>query len=186
MFLFLSNIFLWPEVNLCSLWYNFFLSADYEKVVTHKLMVRASTSEGDDSATCYVYVKVVNVNDNVPVFDSAVYKIHIAEDVRVGESVLRVSANDRDNNNNGDNNNCENNNNNNNNVNKENDAYNNNNNNNNNDSDQLTYTIVKGNRNLFAVDAGTGWLKVIGRLDRERRRAHKVKVSARDEGGNDK
>lgn len=68
---------------------------DYEKVKRHKLMVRASTGNGD-SAICYVYVEVVNVNDNIPLFDSSIYRLNIAEDVRVGESIIRVSARDAD------------------------------------------------------------------------------------------
>lgn len=63
---------------------------DYERVKRHKLMVRAATISGSNSALCFVYIDVLNVNDNMPAFDSAVYSIRIAEDVQVGSNTLFV------------------------------------------------------------------------------------------------
>ena len=69
---------------------------DYELVKKHKLMVRAVTAGGEDGARCFVYVNVVNINDNIPFFESKKYMFNVAENVAIGERLICVSATDSD------------------------------------------------------------------------------------------
>ena len=43
-----------------------------------------------------LYVEVLDVNDNEPVFSHRLYRANVSERCRVGQHVLRVSATDRD------------------------------------------------------------------------------------------
>ncbi|XP_029029135.1 protocadherin-16-like [Betta splendens] len=48
------------------------------------------------SATVTVEIKVVDVNDNTPVFSKSSYSVDVSEDAREGQKVLQVSATDSD------------------------------------------------------------------------------------------
>lgn len=48
------------------------------------------------SATATVYVNVVDVNDNAPVFDPLSYAAELAEDAIVGSEVVKIHATDLD------------------------------------------------------------------------------------------
>lgn len=48
------------------------------------------------SGTVTVYVNVIDLNDNAPVFDPMSFSNEILEDVTVGTSVVTISATDMD------------------------------------------------------------------------------------------
>ena len=61
------------------------------------LAVRAQDSgTTPQTSTVSVYVNVVDVNDNAPVFDPSTYSNEIEEDAEVGQPVLTVIATDID------------------------------------------------------------------------------------------
>jgi hypothetical protein len=69
---------------------------DYETTSNFKLMVLARTKGGKHSSTCFVKVRVLNINDNPPVFHSKQYKLSIAEDTKLGSNLVQVLASDAD------------------------------------------------------------------------------------------
>lgn len=48
------------------------------------------------SATATVYVNVVDVNDNAPIFDPQSYSAELTEDAAVNSQVIKVQATDLD------------------------------------------------------------------------------------------
>ncbi|KAM4892806.1 protocadherin gamma-A12-like [Sylvia borin] len=70
---------------------------DREEAAFHDLVLRAS--DGGDPArtgTARIRVKVVDANDNAPVFSQAEYTVRVAEDVPVGSVLVTVTATDGD------------------------------------------------------------------------------------------
>nr|XP_031305065.1 protocadherin gamma-B7 isoform X12 [Camelus dromedarius] len=70
---------------------------DRETQSTHHLVLTALDS-GDPprSGTAQIRIRVVDANDNHPVFSQDLYKVSLREDVPPGTFVLRVSATDQD------------------------------------------------------------------------------------------
>jgi hypothetical protein len=66
---------------------------DREKLANYKLTIRAS-DQGSRvlSSTQDVPIKILDVNDNSPIFTSAQYSGKIFEDAAIGSSVVQVSA----------------------------------------------------------------------------------------------
>ena len=61
------------------------------------LTVRAQDSGTDSkSSTVLVYMNVLDINDNAPVFDPSSYSNEVWENATVGTSILMVSATDID------------------------------------------------------------------------------------------
>ena len=61
------------------------------------LTVRAQDSGVDSkSSTVFVYVNVLDINDNAPVFDPSSYSNEVWENATIGTSILMVSATDID------------------------------------------------------------------------------------------
>ncbi|NWY20993.1 PCDG7 protein, partial [Aphelocoma coerulescens] len=70
---------------------------DREEAAFHELVLRAI--DGGDPArtgTARIRVKVVDVNDNAPVFSQAEYTVRVPEDVPVGYTLVTVVATDAD------------------------------------------------------------------------------------------
>ncbi|KAM7042526.1 uncharacterized protein M8220_007696 [Acridotheres tristis] len=70
---------------------------DREEAAFHELVLRAM--DGGDPArtgTARIRVKVVDANDNAPVFSQAEYTVRVTEDVPVGSTLVTVSAMDSD------------------------------------------------------------------------------------------
>ncbi|XP_006891263.1 PREDICTED: protocadherin gamma-B7 [Elephantulus edwardii] len=70
---------------------------DREKQSAHHLVLKAL--DGGDpplSGTAQIRIRVVDANDNPPVFSQDLYKVSLREDVPPGTSVLRVRATDQD------------------------------------------------------------------------------------------
>ena len=70
---------------------------DHEKITSYVLTIRAET-ETSPPLVAYteVTVQIMDVNDNVPVFESNPYIVSLAEHVNIGSKVIKVKANDND------------------------------------------------------------------------------------------
>ncbi|KAL1432894.1 hypothetical protein MTO96_001889 [Rhipicephalus appendiculatus] len=75
---------------------------DYEQHQHYVLVVQAQDSGTPSlSSTATVYMNVMDLNDNAPLFDPMSYSDEVFENVTVGSSLLRVSATDLDSGDNG-------------------------------------------------------------------------------------
>ncbi|XP_074195663.1 cadherin-23 isoform X2 [Rhinolophus sinicus] len=72
-------------------------TVDYEEVHWLNFTVRAADNGSPPrAAEIPVYLEIVDVNDNNPIFDQPSYQEAIFEDVPVGTTILRVTATDAD------------------------------------------------------------------------------------------
>ncbi|XP_038198153.1 cadherin-23 isoform X4 [Arvicola amphibius] len=72
-------------------------TVDYEEVHWLNFTVRASDNGSPPrAAEIPVYLEIVDINDNNPIFDQPSYQEAIFEDVAVGTVILRVTASDAD------------------------------------------------------------------------------------------
>lgn len=69
---------------------------DYEKVQNYLLGVEARDDSTNNSVVVRVNITISDVNDNPPVFDPPSYMREVTEDLPIGESLLRVTATDKD------------------------------------------------------------------------------------------
>lgn len=71
---------------------------DRETITQLRLLVQAQDSGSPQqlSSSAVVIIKVLDINDNAPVFDPAVYGAGVREDTRVPFTILQVFASDRD------------------------------------------------------------------------------------------
>uniref|UniRef100_S4RWC7 Cadherin domain-containing protein n=1 Tax=Petromyzon marinus TaxID=7757 RepID=S4RWC7_PETMA len=130
---------------------------DHETVRSYRFGVKATfrRDEVDVVAQVLVTVHVGDVNDNRPVFESSVYEGVVMENLPAGVPVVQVRATDRDGGANG----------------------------------QLAYSLAEeaggeggAARDLFSVDAESGWVRTLRPLDREARAGHELAVVATDLG----
>ncbi|XP_068963468.1 protocadherin gamma-A10-like [Petaurus breviceps papuanus] len=70
---------------------------DREEQAEHQLLLVA-TDGGDPARTgeTQIRIRVLDVNDNAPLFQLSLYEVSVPEDVQVGTVVVRVQATDRD------------------------------------------------------------------------------------------
>lgn len=68
---------------------------DYEAQQYYILTARARDG-GGQASTVRVYFNVLDVNDNPPVFDAAVYSASVSESLPSGSSIVTVVASDAD------------------------------------------------------------------------------------------
>ena len=72
-------------------------SLDRETTALHSLvLVAVDRGEPPRSGSVEIRVRVLDANDNSPVFDRPVYRVDVAEDADVGRTVVTVRATDRD------------------------------------------------------------------------------------------
>ena len=81
-------------------------SLDRESVSSYEVVVEASDGDDDDdveaggdsslTASILVRINVLDVNDNVPVFERESYEVKIREDIAAGSFIVAVKAHDRD------------------------------------------------------------------------------------------
>ncbi len=70
---------------------------DFEDQQHYVLIAQASDSGNPPlTATCTVYINVIDLNDNAPVVSNAVYEAAVKEDVPVGTNILNIEATDAD------------------------------------------------------------------------------------------
>ena len=130
---------------------------DRERVSEFNLILSAVDGGSPPiSGTLQLTVNVHDINDNKPLFSKSLYKVKVDENVRVGFSVITVSATDADEGLNGE-------------IRYSfighNDA-------------QLS--------DMFSIDSNTGVIKINGQLDREERSAVELRVQAMDKGASPK
>ena len=66
---------------------------DRETIAQYELKVVASVRGNNETATCRVHVKVVDANDNAPVFERSSYSAVVYENITVGSRLLQVTIN---------------------------------------------------------------------------------------------
>ncbi|KAM6924066.1 protocadherin gamma-C5-like isoform 12-T12 [Xenentodon cancila] len=70
---------------------------DREKISTHQLTLTAIDGGNPvKSGTSQITIKVLDINDNIPVFEKNVYKVSISENTLKDASVLKLTARDAD------------------------------------------------------------------------------------------
>ncbi|KAI5626828.1 hypothetical protein C0J50_13326 [Silurus asotus] len=70
---------------------------DREMVPSHQLLLTATDGGSPPrSGTAKINVRVLDTNDNVPKFDSSVYKVKMRENSPLGALVIKLNATDRD------------------------------------------------------------------------------------------
>ncbi|NXP09621.1 PCDGM protein, partial [Thinocorus orbignyianus] len=104
------------------------------------------------SGTAQVTVVVLDVNDNAPIFDRAMYKVQVPENTPVGALLLRLNASDPDEGLNGET------------------QY------------SFGVHTSDSVRRLFALDTQSGEIRTKGPLDYEESSAYEIAVRARDKG----
>ncbi|XP_060109776.1 protocadherin-10-like [Heteronotia binoei] len=126
---------------------------DREQQRSHRVLLTAlDGGVPERSGTARVVVTVLDANDNVPVFERASYSVSLPEDAPKGTLVVRLNATDLDEGANG----------------------------------EVEYSF-SGHapppvRELFAVEARSGQVRLKGQLDYERASLHELYVQAKDRG----
>ena len=69
---------------------------DYESNRTHEIMITANNSDGSQSSSLLIQIRVIDVNDNSPVFLNDTYTATVMENSPVGTFVVRVTVTDAD------------------------------------------------------------------------------------------
>ena len=126
---------------------------DRETADSHKLRVVACDGGRPPmSSTLQIVVSVEDANDNSPVFERDAYEVVLREDLNPGHDVVKLKATDVD-------------------V---------------DDNARIYYhfsdTTLQKHGRLFTVGEKTGLVSLIGRLDRETAKLHRLVVQARDHG----
>uniref|UniRef100_A0A3B1J4L7 Protocadherin 1 gamma 9 n=1 Tax=Astyanax mexicanus TaxID=7994 RepID=A0A3B1J4L7_ASTMX len=126
---------------------------DREKKAVHQLLLTALDGGNPvRSGTSQINITVLDINDNNPVFDKALYKINIPENSIKGTTILKVDASDIDEGSNGE------------------IHY---------SFGEHTAETV---RSLFSIDSKTGEIVLNGDLDFETTPTYNIEVSAKDKG----
>ena len=71
-------------------------SLDYETAIEHTVEVTAANPDGLTSAPHTILIRVVNENDNLPIFTMNPYNVQVVEASSNGTFVVKVQANDTD------------------------------------------------------------------------------------------
>ncbi|XP_063282017.1 protocadherin-17 isoform X2 [Pelobates fuscus] len=128
---------------------------DREEQTHHKLILTAlDGGDPQKSATVQINVKVIDSNDNSPVFEAPSYMVEIPENSPLGRVVIDLNATDADEGSNGE-------------V-----VY------------SFSGYAPDRIRELFSIDPKTGLIQVSGNLDYEENGLIEIDVQARDQGPN--
>ncbi|KAI4899928.1 hypothetical protein NFI96_006714 [Prochilodus magdalenae] len=128
---------------------------DRERQAIHRYVLTAvDGGQPQRTGTALLVVRVLDSNDNAPVFDQPVYTVSLREDAAPGTLVIQLNATDVDEGTNGE-------------V-----VY------------SLSSHNLPSVRQLFAVDARSGRVEVAGAVDYEESSTHQIYVQARDMGPN--
>ncbi|XP_058852115.1 protocadherin alpha-8-like isoform X8 [Acipenser ruthenus] len=104
------------------------------------------------SGTAIIFVKVLDANDNAPVFSSSVYKVRVFENVSHGTAIIQLNATDPDEGLNGE------------------IIY------------SFGNRVLKTIADMFDIDPSTGEIRVKGDLDFEGTNVFEIRVQAQDKG----
>ena len=71
---------------------------DHEKRTEYNLTISCTNTKYKDVAnvTTTVHVVVLDINDNLPVFEQDIYNVTIPRNIRPGEDIIQVMATDDD------------------------------------------------------------------------------------------
>uniref|UniRef100_A0A8B9H2P0 Protocadherin 10 n=1 Tax=Astyanax mexicanus TaxID=7994 RepID=A0A8B9H2P0_ASTMX len=128
---------------------------DRERQAVHRYVLTAvDGGQPQRTGTALLVVRVLDSNDNAPVFDQPVYTVNLREDSAPGTLVIQLNATDVDEGTNGE-------------V-----VY------------SLSSHNLPSVQQLFAVDARSGRVEVAGAVDYEESNTHQIYVQARDMGPN--
>ncbi|CAM4615537.1 hypothetical protein PO909_007021 [Leuciscus waleckii] len=128
---------------------------DREQQAMHRYVLTAvDGGQPPRTGTALLVVRVLDSNDNVPVFDQPVYSVNLAENVPVGTLVIQLNATDSDEGPNGE-------------V-----IY------------SFSNHISSRVKELFDIDARTGRIEVRGEVDFEESSLYQIYVQAKDMGPN--
>lgn len=128
---------------------------DREQQAAHRYVLTAvDGGQPPRTGTALLVVRVLDSNDNVPVFEQPVYTVELAENAPLGTLVIQLNASDLDEGPNGE-------------V-----VY------------SFSNHVSARVRDLFAVDARTGRVEVRGEVDYEESELHQIFVQAKDLGPN--
>uniref|UniRef100_A0A8C1YWC5 Protocadherin 10b n=1 Tax=Cyprinus carpio TaxID=7962 RepID=A0A8C1YWC5_CYPCA len=128
---------------------------DREQQAMHRYVLTAvDGGQPPRTGTALLVVRVLDSNDNVPVFDQPVYSINLAENAPVGTLVIQLNATDSDEGPNGE-------------V-----IY------------SFSNHISSRVKELFDIDARTGRIEVRGEVDFEESSLYQIYVQAKDMGPN--
>lgn len=126
---------------------------DREAQASFRLLLTAvDGGQPEKSGSTLLLIKVLDVNDNAPVFDEPVKKVRLLENVAQGTLVTKLNATDADSGNNGD------------------------------ISFLFSKYTPERVLKLFSVDSKSGEIHVIGDVDYEKAAAYHITVQARDGG----
>uniref|UniRef100_A0A3B3T873 Protocadherin 2 alpha c n=1 Tax=Paramormyrops kingsleyae TaxID=1676925 RepID=A0A3B3T873_9TELE len=122
--------------------------------VIHLVLTAFDGGKPARSGTLQIIINVLDINDNVPVFNKTLYKARISEDAPFGCSVITVAATDLDEGQNSE------------------IIY------------SFINDDQDNSISLFAIDPGSGEITVNGVLDYETKSAIEIRVQAKDKGHN--
>ncbi|XP_075852253.1 protocadherin alpha-9-like [Microcebus murinus] len=118
----------------------------------HLLLMATDGGKPELTGTVQLLITVLDVNDNAPVFDRTLYKVKLPENVPNGTLVIKLNASDSDEGLNGD----------------------------------IIYSFSSDAspdiKSKFHIDPISGEITVIGLIDFEESKAHKIQVEATDKG----
>uniref|UniRef100_UPI00398E3CC7 protocadherin-10a isoform X2 n=1 Tax=Pristiophorus japonicus TaxID=55135 RepID=UPI00398E3CC7 len=106
------------------------------------------------TGTALLTIRVLDSNDNVPVFEQSVYTVSLPENAALGTLVIQLNATDRDEGQNGE-------------V-----VY------------SFSNHVSPRVKELFSIEPRTGWIEVKGLIDYEESSLHQIYVQAKDLGPN--
>ena len=74
------------------------IKLDREETSDYKIKITCRNLGYNDAATANttIDIKILDANDNLPVFEKEIYKAKIPKNIRAGESILQVMATDDD------------------------------------------------------------------------------------------
>ncbi|KAM6980967.1 protocadherin-10b [Aplochiton taeniatus] len=128
---------------------------DREQQAAHRYVLTAvDGGQPPRTGTALLVVKVLDSNDNVPVFDQPVYSINLPENAQIGTLVIQLNATDLDEGQNGE------------------IVY------------SFSNHISSRVKDLFSIDARTGRIEVRGEVDFEESGLYQIFVQAKDLGPN--
>ncbi|XP_006007988.1 protocadherin-10a [Latimeria chalumnae] len=128
---------------------------DREQQAVHKYVLTAEDGGlPQRTGTALLTIKVLDSNDNVPIFDQAVYTVSLPENAPVGTLVIQLNATDMDEGQNGE------------------IIY------------SFSNHVSQRVRDLFTIDPRTGRVEVSGELDYEESNTYQLYVQAKDLGPN--
>ncbi|XP_068570858.1 protocadherin alpha-8-like isoform X15 [Cebidichthys violaceus] len=127
---------------------------DRETKNSHKLLLTAiDGGKPSNSGTAEITVDVLDINDNMPVFDQDTYSVLLEENAPIGTTIIKVNASDLDEGSNGE------------------IMY------------SLGKNVNSRIRELFRVDINTGEIIVQDLIDFELEESYEIDIQASDKGG---